>query len=159
MSKGIQTNRCALRLGGVVYIPAIPFPYKNLRSDYGEEIQRKWKQEGESKLNKSGRAKRRHFCSVLIRLPASTYAEFPRTDRRLLVALVAGQLREFSREFLREFPREFLREFPRDSCGHSRGNSRGTKMICRYTRLVKCHGPKRRKLVCRHTLYVDLILS
>ena len=41
------------------------------------EIQRKWKQEGESKLNKSGVASLDHFCSVLIRLPASTYAEFP----------------------------------------------------------------------------------
>ena len=59
-------------------------PVRSTHSDYGGEIQRKWKQEGESKLNKSGRAKRRHFCSVLIRLPASTYAEFPRTDRRLL---------------------------------------------------------------------------
>ena len=52
-------------------------PVRPTHSDYGGEIQPKWKQEGESKLNKSGRAKRRHFCSVLIRLPASTYAEFP----------------------------------------------------------------------------------
>ena len=65
-------NGFALRLVDVVYIPAIPFPVRSTHSDYGGEIQPKWKQEGESKLNKSGRAKRRHFCSVLIRLPAST---------------------------------------------------------------------------------------
>ena len=41
------------------------------------KIQPKWKQEGESKLNKSGVASLDHFCSVLIRLPASTLAEFP----------------------------------------------------------------------------------